>query len=244
MKQYQTLLFDVDDTLLDFKAAESYALQELFKEHDVALTDDIKQFYQKMNQQLWASFEKGEIKREELLHTRFSTLFQKLGLTLNGIHLDNLYRQYLEQSAVLIDGAEQLLQKLANYYDLYVVTNGVARTQIIRLNNSGLTTYFKDIFISEEIGYQKPKKEFFHRVFEKIPQINADKTLIIGDSLTSDIQGGINAGIDTCWFNRNGSINGTHHTTYEIHQLQLLEDILLSPTVTAREIEQHSTVTL
>lgn len=244
MKQYQTLLFDVDDTLLDFKAAESYALQELFKEHDVALTDDIKQFYQKMNQQLWASFEKGEIKREELLHTRFSTLFQKLGLTLNGIHLDNLYRQYLEQSAVLIDGAEQLLQKLVNYYDLYVVTNGVARTQIIRLNNSGLTTYFKDIFISEEIGYQKPKKEFFHRVFEKIPQITVDKTLIIGDSLTSDIQGGINAGIDTCWFNPNGYINGTHHTTYEIHQLQLLEDMLLSPAVTAREIEQHSTVTL
>lgn len=243
MKQYQTLLFDVDDTLLDFKAAEDYALQELFKKHDVVLTGDIKQFYQKMNQQLWTSFEKGEIKREELLHTRFSILFQKVGLTLNGIHLDDLYRHYLEKSAVLIDGSERLLQQLAKHYDLYVVTNGVARSQIIRLNNSGLAPYFKDIFISEEIGYQKPMKEFFNHVFEKIPHHSADKTLIIGDSLTSDIQGGINAGIDTCWLNTKEPMNTSQHPTYEIHQLQTLEDMLLLPNKVIKTLETHSIVT-
>lgn len=227
MKRYQTLLFDVDDTLLDFKAAENYALQKLFSEHNVVLTDDIKHFYQEMNQKLWSSFEKGEIKREELLHTRFSILFKKVGLTLNGVHLDNLYRNYLEESTLLIDGAKSLLQNLAKQYDLYVVTNGVARTQFIRLNNSELTTYFKDIFVSEEVGYQKPMKEFFNHVFDKIPQHSADKTLIIGDSLTSDIQGGINAGIDTCWFNPKKSMNALQNPTYEIHQLQTLQTILL-----------------
>lgn len=243
MKQYQTLLFDVDDTLLDFKAAENYALQKLFSEHNVVLTDDIKHFYQEMNQKLWSSFEKGEIKREELLHTRFSILFKKVGLTLNGVHLDNLYRQYLEESAVLIDGAKSLLQKLAKHYDLYVVTNGVARTQFIRLNNSELTTYFKDIFVSEEVGYQKPMKEFFNHVFEKIPHHAADKTIIIGDSLTSDIQGGINAGIDTCWFNPKGPINVTHIPTYEIHRLQTLENMLLAPNSTKETPNRHSVVT-
>jgi len=243
LKRYQTLLFDVDDTLLDFKAAENYALQKLFNEHDIALTDDIKHFYQKMNQKLWSSFEKGEIKREELLHTRFSILFEKVGLTLDGVHLDNLYRQYLEESAVLIDGAKSLLQKLAKQYDLYVVTNGVARTQFIRLNNSELTTFFKDIFVSEEVGYQKPMKEFFNHVFEKIPHHTADKTLIIGDSLSSDIQGGINAGIDTCWFNPREAMNVTHIPTYEIHQLQTLEDMLLTPNSTKETPNTHSVLT-
>ena len=193
-----------------------------------------------MNQKLWSSFEKGEIKREELLHTRFSILFEKVGLTLNGVHLDNLYRQYLEESAVLIDGAKSLLQKLAKQYDLYVVTNGVARTQFIRLNNSELATYFKDIFVSEEVGYQKPMKEFFNHVFEKIPHHSVDETLIIGDSLTSDIQGGINAGIDTCWFNPKGPINVTHNPTYEINQLQTLENMLLTPNSTKETPTTHS----
>ncbi|WP_407371053.1 YjjG family noncanonical pyrimidine nucleotidase [Carnobacterium sp.] len=243
MKRYQTLLFDVDDTLLDFKAAENYALQKLFSEHDIVLTDDIKQFYQDMNQKLWSSFEKGEIKREELLHTRFSILFKKVGLTLNGAHLDNLYRQYLEESAVLIDGAKSLVQKLTKQYNLYVVTNGVARTQFIRLNNSELTTYFKDIFVSEEVGYQKPTKEFFNHVFEKIPHHSANKTLIIGDSLTSDIQGGVNAGIDTCWFNPNGSKNATPIPTYEIHRLQTLENMLLAPNFTQETPNIQSVLT-
>lgn len=243
LKSYQTLLFDVDDTLLDFKAAENYALQKLFSEHNVVLTDDIKQFYQEMNQKLWSSFEKGELEREELLHTRFSILFKKIGLTLDGVHLDNLYREYLEESAVLIDGATSLLQKLAKQYDLYVVTNGVARTQFIRLNNSNLSTYFKDIFVSEEIGYQKPMKEFFNHVFEKIPHCSADKTLIIGDSLTSDIQGGINAGIDTCWFNPKGPINTTLLPTYEINRLQTLENLLLTPNSPVETPNTHSVLT-
>lgn len=243
MKSYQILLFDVDDTLLDFKAAENYALQKLFSEHNVVLTDDIKQFYQEMNQKLWSSFEKGELEREELLHTRFSILFKKIGLTLDGVHLDNLYREYLEESAVLIDGATSLLQKLAKQYDLYVVTNGVARTQFIRLNNSNLSTYFKDIFVSEEIGYQKPMKEFFNHVFEKIPHCSADKTLIIGDSLTSDIQGGINAGIDTCWFNPKGPINATPLPTYEISRLQSLESLLLTPNPPMETPNAHSVLT-
>ncbi len=227
MKQYQTLLFDIDDTLLDFKAAEDYALRSLFEKYDLVLTDELNHFYKKMNHQLWSSFEKGEIEKEQLLHSRFSILFQQLGLTVDGVHLDNLYRHYLEQSAVLIDGAEQLIKQLANHYDLYIVTNGVARTQSIRLKNAGLTPYFKGVYISETIGYQKPMKEFFTHVFENIPKQVMDKTLIIGDSLSSDIQGGFNVGIDTCWFNPKSTKSFIQNPTYEIQHLTALADILL-----------------
>lgn len=227
MKQYKTLLFDIDDTLLDFTAAEDYALRSLFEKYDLVLTDELNHFYKKMNHQLWSSFEKGEIKKEQLLHSRFPLLFQQLGLTVDGVHLDNLYRHCLEQSAVLIDGAEQLIKQLANHYDLYIVTNGVARTQTIRLKNAGLTNYFKGVYISETIGYQKPMKEFFNRVFENIPKHVMDKTLIIGDSLSSDIQGGFNVGIDTCWFNPKSTKVSIQNPTYEIQHLTALIEILL-----------------
>ncbi len=227
MKQYQTLLFDIDDTLLDFTAAEDHALRCLFEKYHLVLTDEMNHFYKKMNRQLWSSFERGEIEKEQLLHSRFPILFQQLGLTVDGVHLDNLYRHYLEQSAVLIDGAEQLIKQLANHYDLYIVTNGVARTQTIRLKNAGLTNYFKGVYISETIGYQKPMKEFFNRVFENIPKHEMYKTLIIGDSLSSDIQGGFNVGIDTCWFNPKSAKVSIQNPTYEIQHLTALVEILL-----------------
>ena len=146
---------------------------------------------------------------------------------MDGILLEREYQQVLSENHQVIAGAFDLLEQLKNLYDLYIVSNGVAYTQHRRLTESGLAPYFKKIFVSEETGYQKPKIEFFEFVFERIPTFNKAETLIIGDSLSSDMQGGINAGLDTCWYNKNQTENKKKlPITYEIHNLESLLPIL------------------
>ncbi|KOS62510.1 YjjG family noncanonical pyrimidine nucleotidase [Lysinibacillus agricola] len=227
MKKYQTLLFDVDDTLLDFKAAERTALHLLFEEQKIPLTDEITAHYKTINQGLWKSFEEGKIDRDEVVNTRFSILFEEYGQKVDGSLFEQNYRSYLEEGDQLIRGAFELIQDLQSEYDLYIVTNGVSKTQDKRLRNSGLHSFFKDIFVSEDTGYQKPMKAYFDYVFARIPNFSVEKGLIIGDSLSADIKGGQLAGLDTCWFN---SAKKPNHTgivpTYEIQSLNELYQIL------------------
>ncbi|WP_141604039.1 YjjG family noncanonical pyrimidine nucleotidase [Terrilactibacillus laevilacticus] len=227
MKHYRTLLFDVDDTLLDFQAAEVFALRSLFEEQNIPLTLDIEARYKQINQGLWRSFEEGKIDRDEIANTRFSLLFKEYDQEVDGFSFGMKYRSYLKEGHQLISGAIELIEDLKNKYDLYIVTNGVAETQDKRLRDSGLFPLFKDIFVSEDTGFQKPMKEFFDYVFARIPDISLEETLIIGDSLTSDIKGGELAGIDTCWFNPEMTPNNTEITpTYQIQKLEELYDIL------------------
>ena len=229
MKKYKTLFFDLDDTLLDFEAAEDAALQSLFRDQNLQLTPEIKANYQKINQTLWKAYEEGKIDRDEVINTRFSLLFKEYGLEVDGAEIENNYRRYLEEGHQLIDGALELISKLQNHFDLYVVTNGVSQTQYKRLTNSGLHPLFKDIFVSEDTGYQKPMKAFFDYVFARIPEFSAEQGLIIGDSLTSDIKGGYLSGMDTCWFNPTKKPNHTDIIpTYEIKELRELYQILES----------------
>ncbi|WP_442600243.1 YjjG family noncanonical pyrimidine nucleotidase [Neobacillus sp. D3-1R] len=229
MKDYKTLLFDLDDTLLDFGAAETLALKLLFQEQNHILTPEIEKMYKKINQGLWQSFEEGKLSRDEVVNTRFSLLFKELGKEVNGTLLEKNYRHYLEQGHQLIEGAFEMISKLQNHYDLYIVTNGVSRTQYKRLRDSGLFPLFKGIFVSEDTGYQKPMKEFFDYVFNRIPNFSLDQTLIIGDSLGADIKGGQQVGLDTCWFNPNLKVkNSEIIPTYEIQKLEELYEILLS----------------
>ena len=155
----------------------------------------------------------------------FFKLFNELGIEEDGVAFEDEYQWNLGHGAYLIKHAIEILEYLSKKYDLYVVTNGVASTQYNRLKLLDLNKYFKDIFISEEIGYQKPKIEFFDYCFRHIEHFDKDKALIIGDSLTSDMQGGINAQIDTCWY------NPQHDKTsikidYIIHDLKELENML------------------
>ncbi|MEW4234342.1 YjjG family noncanonical pyrimidine nucleotidase [Bacillus thuringiensis] len=227
MKKYKTLLFDVDDTLLDFQKAEKVALRVLFEEKGIPLTDEIEARYKKINKGLWDAFEKGELLRNEVVNTRFSLLFKEYGEEVNGILFENNYRNYLEEGNQLMQGAFEFINQIQGEYELYIVTNGVSKTQDKRLRNAGLHSLFKDVFVSEDIGFQKPMKEYFDYVFERIPNFAPEEGLIIGDSLRADIKGGYVAGIDTCWFNPERKLNDSGIIpTYEVHNFEELEALL------------------
>lgn len=223
MKKYKTLLFDVDDTLLDFAAAEKLALRLLFEEQHIPLNAEIEARYKKINLGLWRDFEAGEIDRDTVVYTRFSRLFKEYGHKVDGVLLEKRYRAFLEEGHQLVDGAFELITTLKNEFDLYIVTNGVAKTQDKRLRDSGLYPLFKGIFVSEAAGYQKPMREFFDYAFARIPNISLMETLIIGDSLSSDIKGGMQAGVDTCWFNPEMKKNETNIAP--THQIQRLDEL-------------------
>ncbi|HDR4907160.1 TPA: YjjG family noncanonical pyrimidine nucleotidase [Bacillus cereus] len=227
MKKYKTLLFDVDDTLLDFQKAEKVALRVLFEEKGIPLTDEIEARYKKINKGLWDAFEKGELSSNEVVNTRFSLLFKEYGEEVDGILLENNYRNYLEEGNQLMQGAFEFINQIQGEYELYIVTNGVSKTQDKRLRNAGLHSLFKDVFVSEDTGFQKPMKEYFDYVFERIPNFAPEEGLIIGDSLSADIKGGYVAGIDTCWFNPERKLNDSGIIpTYEVHNFEELEALL------------------
>ncbi|EJR44703.1 noncanonical pyrimidine nucleotidase, YjjG family [Bacillus thuringiensis serovar thailandensis] len=227
MKKYKTLLFDVDDTLLDFQKAEKSALRMLFEEKGMSLTSEIEAQYKKINKSLWTAFEEGEINRDEVVNTRFSILFKEYGEEVDGILFENNYRSYLEEGNQLMEGALQFINQIQSEYDLYIVTNGISKTQDKRLRNAGLHALFQDIFVSEDAGYQKPMKEYFDYVFERIPNFVPEEGLIIGDSLSADMKGGYVAGIDTCWFNPERKLNDSGIIpTYEVHNFEELYALL------------------
>ena len=227
MKKYEVLLFDVDGTLLDFNKAEEEGIEALLIRFGVPATAENKHKYHITNKRYWEMLERGEITRDRLLGQRFEEFFGDLGVQVNGDEVDALYRQYLNASAVLIDGAIELLESVKGRYPLYIVTNGVAATQYNRLAKSGLDKYFDGIFISEEANAQKPQPAFFEYCFEKMGRRDVEHMLIIGDSLTSDMRGGNNAGIDTMWFNPSGEENHTEvHLDYTVTTLDEIKAML------------------
>jgi len=226
MKAYKALFFDVDDTLLDFRAAEREALRQLFEDEQIELTPEMVQQYKNINQQLWREFEEGNRSRDDVVNTRFAEFFKVYGKEVDGVLLENKYRNYLQEGHQLMDGALDLITELKDYYDLYIVTNGDSATQDKRLRAAGLYPFFKQIFVSEDTGYQKPMKEFFDYVFDRIPNLSPEQGLIIGDSLNADIKGGNLYGLDTCWFNPEKNANNTGILpTYEINSLNKLYTI-------------------
>ena len=200
--KYKILLFDLDDTLLDFAANEADSLKKLFSAFSIDLNDEILKLYHSVNKQLWTAYENGMIPLDEVLNTRFSRTMEKLGVTVDGREWEKQYQKLLGNGHQLIDGAFEVCQTLSKTHRLFVVTNGVTVTQIKRLQQAGLYNLFEGIFTSETIGYQKPKKEFFDYVTSHITDFCRKDSLIIGDSLNTDIKGGNLSGIDTCWFNK------------------------------------------
>lgn len=226
MGKYKALLLDADDTLLDFQVNEQESVKKVFQRLGLSADDSVLAQYSAINRELWLAHERGEITKQMIWDQRFVRLFKTLNCRADGLKAERLYRVALGEGAQTIPGAVELCQELSGTYRLYIVTNGTAQTQYSRIHNAGIGRWVRGVFISEELGAPKPNAAFFDAVFERIP-FSRQEALIVGDSLTSDIQGGVNAGIDTCWYNpaRLKRDKGPC-PTFEIHELNELKDVL------------------
>jgi 2-haloacid dehalogenase len=225
MNKYDVFLFDADGTLFDYDKAEENALKIMFGYCKFDYSENIRLKYRKINSQVWESYEKGEISKTELQTLRFLRLFNDLGIDYDAKTFNEKYLNELGKGSFLIDGALEICKKITSYdKNIYIVTNGMLTTQKARIEHSQIKEYISDFFVSEFIGFQKPQTQYFDYIFSHIPQIEKDRFLIIGDSLSADIAGGNNAGIDSCWFNKSGNKNSTNiMPTYEIRKLNELE---------------------
>ncbi len=200
---YSILLFDADDTLFDFERCEANALHAAMDDCGLIYSKELNALYSKVNLKLWKELERGKITRERLISVRFRRFFDAAHISSDPEAMREAYPKRLSEQAVLFPGVPEMLKRLSDSkkYHLFVITNGLKTTQSGRFDASGIKEFFEDIFISEEIGFNKPDKRYFDAIAERIPGFDRERALIIGDSLSSDIKGGINAGIDTAWCN-------------------------------------------
>lgn len=230
MKKYTTLLFDADETLLDFQKDETAAIMGILDYCSVEKSEKNIATYKKVNKSLWKSIEKGEIDKETLKKIRFSLFFKEIGYTSNEdpFKTNERYLSYLASGGSLLSGARELLDELHDEgYDMYIVTNGIEKTQKQRLTKAGIIDYFNGIFVSEAIGYQKPRKEYFSYVLSHINERDISKVLLIGDSLTSDILGAVNAGIPCAWLRHDSAASpGTLTPDYIIDSITQVKSLL------------------
>ena len=225
--KYKLILFDADGTLFDFDTAEKQAFEKTFEQFGI--NENLKQLhkeYEVINKAIWRDFEQKKIISENLRIERFKRFFTKVNLQLDPTTFSPIYLKNLSEGTHLLDGAEEIVSFLYNKTKLALATNGLADVQNPRFADSDLAQYFQHIFISEEIGQPKPNPEFFEHIFQKLPY--TESAIIIGDSLTSDIKGGNDFGIDTCWFNPNKRINKSGIIpTFEINDLDELKSLLI-----------------
>lgn len=230
LMRYDTLLFDIDNTLLNFETDESQALKRLFNSVGIKLTDDLRQKYSAYNQNLWQQLERNEITRDELFATRFNLFFKKnFNWDVTSLNLNDRYINYLSDGHDLMPHVTELLQTFNQNpaIRLEIATNGAPQTQYKRLKEAEIICYFDQIFISQEIGTNKPNLEFFNYIQDHLANFDAHHTLMIGDSLTSDIQGGNNAHLDTVWFNPHHIENSSSaQPTYEVDDLLQIKEII------------------
>lgn len=227
MRHYTWLLFDADGTLFDYDTAEKCALEASFDQIGQPFQSRYLPEYRKINHQIWLDLEQGKISQERLKTRRFELLFDAINLDADPAGFSETYLDNLAKGTYLIDGAADTLKILEHEFSLAIITNGLTRVQQPRFEKSPIFAYFKAIIISEEVGAAKPAPEIFDVVFERMDHPAKEEVLIIGDSLTSDMQGGHNYGIDTCWFNPKQQPNTLSITpTFEIQALSELPGLL------------------
>ena len=222
------VLMDLDDTVFDFGKAESVAIRKtLFSCLGREVEEKTVQLYRTINAAEWKRLERGEVTREVLKLVRFEKLFSALGVHVLPQKAQALYEQNLADADFFVEGALELLQELSGRYLLYAVSNGNLSVQKNRIARAQIADYFRDIFISEEVGAVKPQVEFFDYCFSKIPNFRREEAIILGDSLTSDVQGGINAGIHTCHFLRHpDEVSDKIVPDFQINKLSQFYEIL------------------
>lgn len=223
--KYTTILFDSDDTLLDFKASERQAIEQAFKLADLEFNEAVRLAYHEINQGLWRALERGELTTDQLLVKRFADVFEKYNYTFDPKRMNDLYFECLSRTGFVIDGVQEILEYLKDKYELNIITNGVGYIQTSRLDNSGLRGYFKELYISGVIGAAKPSPIFFKAVLDSIAEKDISRVVVIGDSLTSDIKGACISGLDSIYIGSKEKI-GEYKPTYVIDNISQLRQLL------------------
>ena len=224
---FEFLFLDLDDTILDFQKAEHVALSKTLRSFGLEPTETVLKRYNLINKAHWEALERKELTREQVLLGRFQVLFEEMGISAEPVKVARAYEHNLSIGHWFLPGAEEAVARLSRKYKLYLTSNGTASVQKGRMTSANLYRFFENVFVSQEIGVNKPAVEYFEKCFAQIPGFEKTKAIIVGDSLTSDILGGQNAGIATCWVN-------PHHkqgrpdirVDYEIEALSQLEDLL------------------
>ena len=220
------LFLDLDDTILDFHKAERLAIAKTIRQFGVEPTEEVLARYHVINRWHWEQLEKGVLTREQVLQNRFGVLFQELGMDADKALCARIYEKNLSIGHYFLPGAEEAVDRLSKKYRLFLASNGTASVQKGRMTSANLYRFFEKVFVSQEIGHNKPSKAYFDGCFAQIPGFDPQKAMIVGDSLSSDIQGGKNAGIATCWVNPAHAEAGNIFPDYEIEALHQLEALL------------------
>ena len=225
--KYEFILIDLDQTIFDFKQAEKNSLGKTIRAFGLEPTEEVIARYEQINRGLWARLEQGTVTHQQVLEDRFGDLFAAFGMEVDKAACSKAYGEGLSERHYYLPGAEEALEKLHGKYRLYIASNGTATVQRRRMDSADLYRFFDDIFISQEIGIEKPALAFFEGAFARIPDFDRSRAMIVGDSLTSDMRGGNNAGIATCWVNADGKPRPADiRVDYEIKSLAQLPELL------------------
>lgn len=224
---FEFLFLDLDDTILDFQKAEHVALSKTLRGFGLEPTEIVLKRYNLINKAHWEALERKELTREQVLVGRFQVLFEEMGITVEPVQVARAYEDNLSIGHWFLPGAEEAVEALSKKYKLYLASNGTAKVQAGRLKSANISRFFEEVFVSQELGANKPSLEYFEKCFARIPGFEKSKAIIVGDSLTSDILGGQNAGIATCWVNPHHKAGREDiRVDYEIEALSQLEDLL------------------
>lgn len=226
--KYEIIIFDADETLFDFEKAEKDALKNTILEFDIEYDENYHlKVYKEINSAIWKELEDGLITQKKLKVERFKRLSDRLKTEFDEVQFTKAYTKHLSNASFLYDDSITIVENLHKDYRLSMITNGLKDVQDTRIRKSIIAKYFEDIVVSEEVNVSKPDPKIFEHALNNIKHTDKSKVLMVGDSLTSDIQGGINFGIDTCWFNPSKIVNTTGiNPTYEICSLMELRDVL------------------
>ena len=223
---FEFLFLDLDDTILDFHKAERIAISKTIRDFGVEPTEEVLNRYHLINKWHWEQLELGKMTRDQVLKNRFRALFEELGITVDAADCAAAYEKNLSIGHYFLPGAEEAVDRLSKKYRLFLASNGTASVQKGRMTSANLYRFFERVFVSQEIGHNKPSREYFSACFAEIPGFDITKAMMVGDSLSSDIKGGINAGLKTVWVNPRHEDCGSIQPDHEIEALSQLEQLL------------------
>ncbi len=221
----KVVFIDIDGTLLDFEACVEESMRCGLIENGIEYKPEMLAVFHRINDGLWLDLEQGKLTFERLLEIRWATVFEALGIELNGPEFEKYFRARLHESAIPMEGSFEMLEYLSGKYRLFAASNGPHEQQVQRLEKAGMLKYFEEVFTSGKIGAEKPSADFFVYCFEKTGEIKPEESAMLGDSLTSDMKGGFDFGMKTVWLNLKGK-EAPEWLDHEIKSLDEIKDIL------------------